>query len=294
MTTASSSLIPFMKLSPRIFLSEPHTPDNKLIILSLFMNASLRISNRYVAQYRRLAPNARILLLTSSTNDFVLPWNPKRQHIEFAPAVEVLRAFIRDPGSKDHGPSSDSQSQASGISSLGKSSGSDVGVHIHLFSNGGVYSTTSLLSAYQTATGYPLHISTLIIDSAPGTAGFVGGIRSFSVFLPQNILLKSLGQAVLLAVMGFLWGLKALGLTDAVTAGRQALNEKRIVGGAAKRVYIYSGQDRMVDWRDVEAHAEEAEGRGWEVQKEKFLGSGHVDHMRRDEERYWEIVKAHL
>lgn len=57
---------------------------------------------------------------------------------------------------------------------------------------------------------------------------------------------------------------------------------------------MYGDADRMVNWRDVEAHAAEARGRGGEmgqeVRMERFGGSGHVGHVRKDGERYWGIV----
>ncbi|KAJ0425421.1 hypothetical protein BJY00DRAFT_308165 [Aspergillus carlsbadensis] len=278
MSTSSPSPTSLTKLSPRIFLSDPPVskPSNKLIILSLFMSAPLRISQKYIAHYRRLAPHARILLLTSSTRDIVLPPNQKRRCKELAPAAEVLRASV------------------SASSPEATASDEGVNIHIHLFSNGGVYSTTSLLQSYRNATGHALPITSIILDSAPGTPGFIGGMRSFSADLPRNIILRSLGQISILAILSLLWVLISLGMGDAVTAGRRAMNEKALMAGKAKRVYIYSDEDKMVDWEDVEEHAGEAEERGWEVQMERFEGSGHVDHMRRDEGRYWGIVEGCL
>lgn len=54
---------------------------------------------------------------------------------------------------------------------------------------------------------------------------------------------------------------------------------------------MYSASDDMVLDSDVEDHAEEAEGRGWVVRRERFVGTGHAAHVRADPERYWGIVK---
>ncbi|KAL3451827.1 hypothetical protein BJX65DRAFT_320730 [Aspergillus insuetus] len=285
MSPSSPPTIPLTKLSPQIFLSDPpdSKPSNKLIILSLFMNAPLRISQKYIAQYRRLAPHARILVFTSSTSDIVLPPNQKRRCKELAPALEVLRASLAAQAST-------STHKATSNDGDGK----ELNIHIHLFSNGGVYSTASLLQSYRSATGHTLPITSIILDSAPGTPGFVGGMRSFSAVLPRNIILRSLGQMSFLAILSFLWVISCLGFVDSVTAGRRAMNEKGLIGGVPKRVYIYSDEDKMVDWEDVEEHAKEAGEQGWEVQMERFEGSGHVDHMRRDEGRYWGIVEGCL
>ncbi|KAL2800509.1 hypothetical protein BJX66DRAFT_149925 [Aspergillus keveii] len=280
MSTSSPPTIPLTKLSPQIFLSDPpdFKPSNKLIILSLFMNAPLRISQKYIAHYRRLAPHTQILVLTSSTSDIILPPNQKGRCQELAPALEVLSASLA--------------AQASTSKATGDSK--ELSIHIHLFSNGGVYSTTSLLQSYRSATGHALPITSIILDSAPGIPGFVGGMRSFSAMLPRNIIFRSLGQISFLAILSFLWVISCLGFVDSVTAGRRAMNEKGLIGGQPKRVYIYSNEDKMVDWEDVEEHAKEAEENGWEVQMERFEGSGHVDHMRRDEGRYWGIVEGCL
>ena len=58
-----------------------------------------------------------------------------------------------------------------------------------------------------------------------------------------------------------------------------------------RRVYIYSSTDALTDYRDVETHAAEAETKGFSVALEKFKGSAHVAHQRKDESRYWDIVK---
>lgn len=72
---------------------------------------------------------------------------------------------------------------------------------------------------------------------------------------------------------------------------RQALNDPELMEGEKRRCYIYGEADRMVGWSDVEDHARVAakEG-GFEVRKEKFVGSGHCAHVRGAEQRYWEVV----
>lgn len=81
---------------------------------------------------------------------------------------------------------------------------------------------------------------------------------------------------------------------DAIEAGRKDLSDVSLVGGAPPRCYIYSDGDELVDWRHVEAHAEEAGRMGLVVRREKFEGSSHVAHMRADPDRYWGITKEYL
>lgn len=59
-----------------------------------------------------------------------------------------------------------------------------------------------------------------------------------------------------------------------------------------RRCYIYSEEDELVDWRDVEDHARDAEEKGFVVRREKVVGSGHCAHARGEGgKRYWETVR---
>ena len=83
-----------------------------------------------------------------------------------------------------------------------------------------------------------------------------------------------------------------LSIPDPIERIRQALNEKALMHGEGKRCYVYSVKDSMVGWRDVEAHAQDAEMKGFAVQRERFEGSEHCAHVRGDgRERYWMIVR---
>jgi len=56
------------------------------------------------------------------------------------------------------------------------------------------------------------------------------------------------------------------------------------------RVYVYSKEDRIVNYRSVEEHIAVGTAAGLAIGSEVFKGSGHVSHMRVDPARYWEIV----
>ena len=59
----------------------------------------------------------------------------------------------------------------------------------------------------------------------------------------------------------------------------------------ARRLYLYSEADKMVDYRAIEAHAADAKAKGFDVKLEKFVGSPHVAHARADEKAYWGAVR---
>ena len=69
------------------------------------------------------------------------------------------------------------------------------------------------------------------------------------------------------------------------------LNDEGLVNGKAKRLYVYGEADRVVGWRDVERHAEEARENGWNVTMLKGIGNAHVHYMLKDGERYWKSVE---
>ncbi|KAH1626156.1 hypothetical protein KXX21_005424 [Aspergillus fumigatus] len=253
-------LAPFVKLSASIYLQDPveavgySGKQPRVIVLAFWMNASSRALVKYVVEYRRLAPSARIVFILSSSNDFMLRASQKAQHARLAPAVEAIQASDRPEGP----------------------------VFLHMFSNGGVASTTHLLTAYLKATGKPLRVSSMIIDSAPGIATISSGLKAFSFVLPKMWPLRYLSKFLLFVLLAV--GYLVLRLTrtpDAVSRARNAINDHGLVRG-------------LIYWRDVEQHAADAQTKGWVVQCEKFLGSLHVCHMRSDPERYWNIVKTYL
>ena len=74
---------------------------------------------------------------------------------------------------------------------------------------------------------------------------------------------------------------------DTVRAG---LNDPDLFPTNAVRLYVYSAADEIIQWQHVEAHATEAQGKGYKVQKVKYLDSGHTAHLLHDEKRYWRAV----
>ncbi|EAW08460.1 TMEM53 family protein [Aspergillus clavatus NRRL 1] len=271
-------LSPYTRLSPSVYFQDPDGSAALseqfpiVIVLAFWMNASPRALVKYVIEYRRLAPSARIIFILSSSSDFMLHTSKKAQQARLVPAVEAIRA----------------------------STAPEAPVFLHIFSNGGVSSTTHLLAAYKRATGHSLRVSSMIIDSAPGKATISAALKAFSFALPKMWLLRYLSQFLLYVflVVGSLVR-KLTRTSDAVSIARDAINDRHLLQGSGpndspKRCYIYSDADELANWQDVETHAYDAQSKGWVVQREKFIGSAHVCHMRSDPERYWGIVKGYL
>ncbi|OJJ74912.1 hypothetical protein ASPBRDRAFT_118537 [Aspergillus brasiliensis CBS 101740] len=297
-TTLSPTIHAYDPLTPQITSNDKSKNTSssapQTIILAYWMNAPQRALTKYTAQYRTLYPSARILTLQSSTGDFMrLPSlfttliastttkdrkNTTTTNTPLQPALDYLLLH--------HPPPNDTQQDHL-----------QEKIHIHLFSNGGVHTTTTLLSSYKSTTGYTLPINSLLIDSAPGKPSLVGAFRAFSFILPKNVILKWIGKVLLGCMLLVMFGMRwVVGAEDEVSKGRRMLNDRSVVGdGVRRRCYVYSEGDGLVDWRDVEEHAVEAEGLfGGEcvVRREKWgKASGHVEHMRVDGGRYWNLVR---
>lgn len=278
MAVEEHPLASFVRFSPCVYVQEPEKGavyDGKYpqtIVLTFWMNAPPRALAKYVVGYRRVAPAARIIFVLTSSNDFVFRFTSGMRQGRVAPAVEAIRA----------------------------STYPDKPVFLHMFSNGGVSTATHLLAAYRKMTGRSLRISSMIIDSAPGLATVDAGMKAFSFIMPKQWILRFLSKTVLYTCL-LLHSLfrKVTRTLDAVESAREAINDGRLLTGVGpkgcpERCYIYSDTDELVDARDVERHAIDAQNKGLVVHREKFFGTPHVSHMRVDPERYWAIVKRYL
>ncbi|KAL4890527.1 hypothetical protein BDV59DRAFT_184132 [Aspergillus ambiguus] len=282
-SSTESPLAPFAKLGHSVYIQEPQisAADDqnagrypKTILLAFWMNAPPRALAKYVVEYRRLAPSARIIFIRSSSNDFLIRFTKRAQQARVTPAVEALRA---------------SQSP-------------DEPVFVHMFSNGGVFSTISLLEAYRRATGQPLRVSSMVFDSAPGIATLSAAIKAMAFVLPRTRILHFLSKMALWIVFSLGELLRRMvRMPHAVHVARRAINDRRLIRvmgegekNTPRRCYVYSDSDELVHWKDVERHADDAESKGWLVHREKFLGSPHVAHMKTDPDRYWSLVARYL
>ncbi|KAK1773061.1 hypothetical protein QBC45DRAFT_364552, partial [Copromyces sp. CBS 386.78] len=203
---------------------------------------------------------------------------------------------------------------------------------IHLFSNGGSSQLLSLhtylQSQSQSQSQSHLHLRfrlpshLVIFDSAPGQMAYLPSYLALShVLLPPasrlrfplwlfslSTLRRALVAPLIHAWVSFLWTCNFLGrrvrsvpLLSALESplGRGAREQNDATPGKGRaerergRMYIYSEEDELVNWRDVEGHLAEARRqKGMKVRGEKFGGTGHVGHARGkgNEERYWGVV----
>ncbi|KAF9770754.1 hypothetical protein IL306_011623 [Fusarium sp. DS 682] len=274
MTTQVKPLSYMEKLSNEVSVYRPSTgptaEEPKIIVIASWTNALDNHIAKYVDKHKELYPNSQIVLVKSYNKTF---FDPKVLAESVKPMASIIRATF--PGA----PQITSQP----------------GMMVHLFSNGGSSSISALYDVYA-ATAHegedpwlPPHVT--VFDSAPGaqrlnnTAAFFQSTipKSYrSFFMPLIYLFAAGWQFTKILGLTKDW-LAFWGSTHNTAEGKK---EREI-----RRAYIYSETDELVDHRDLEAQAAEAEKLGFDVHLEKFDGSLHVAHARKDEARYWGAIQ---
>ena len=268
-TTSRETVLPTTKL-PTSISTYPHGPSPQhpqLVVLAGWMSAHPRHLSKYAIGYQKLYPSSSILLIRCSPSDMIL-WPTRVQRQWITPAVSAI---------------------------LSRCTPGNVGspqVLLHIFSNGGSHQACNLLNAYRDITSLPFPGHVTIFDSCPGRASIQSSVLALSSALPAFPPLRGFLYLLIYMVCCLYWVIYVpLRFVDQIERIRRALCDPVLMSSEKCRCYLYSGDDRMVNSYDVEAHALEARKRGFNVGTEKFEGSGHCAHMMVGEGiRYWAIV----
>ncbi|KAI7782253.1 hypothetical protein LA080_013659 [Diaporthe eres] len=285
-SAAQGGLPGFTKISKVVYLYRPTQDQHqtrkpsasssssspKLIVLAGWMGAREPHLAKYTTRLQALYPDSPIVVLRSYVYHFTTKVSSHAK--EVAAAVPVIKSIMAD--------------NAEGEEEDGKPS-----MLVHLFSNGGSAALRHLREQYA-ASGprFPRHVT--VYDSAPGKFQWQ---RSVTAFMASATRLAAPARLTMLVVVNCLF---ALYWAAHVPWGRPgyldrtwlAHNDHAANPAEARRAYIYSDEDALVDSRDIEEHAASAKQNGFVVAAlEKFVGSAHVAHVRVDEARYWRVVK---
>lgn len=171
-------------------------------------------------------------------------------------------------------------------------------VLIHVMSNTGAISYGTTLKAFQDKNSSSFPHQLLVLDSTPGspwlsrrTLGNWSRAMSLGTanwFPWPFAVTQTLWATVLLVNCAYQW------ITGTEPAGAFALrvvDDESFETKEAKRLYLYSKEDDLISYEDIEAYVAESKERGYVVRTELFDGSGHVGHMRKHPEQYWEAIK---
>jgi hypothetical protein len=155
----------------------------------------------------------------------------------------------------------------------------------------------STLSEYISYRGHksPHLTSALVIDSAPGHAGFKTARVSFTGAIRNPILRWGAVALVSLAVFTAVVFHNLFGYEGPIEELSKRLKRPNLfpwMDWRTPRLYVFSKKDQLVPWHKVWEHADESEKAGVAVvEKEFFEDSAHVNHARADPARYWTSVQ---
>ena len=248
-----------------IYTPLSHAAESPTILLHTWMNAAPAHIIYYFRNWHELLPDARIIIVQGTVPDIVYR-TAATQKRGLGPVLSALRAEPNSP------------------------------LYMHLFSNAGANSAAILSRAFkETSTNgdVVLPLRGLLLDSAPSRGSYEAAYAGMVYQVPRHPFpLHYLGVALTHALVVVAFLLEALtGKPNTLSQSSSDLNDSSLLPAGISRVYLYSKEDLLVGWEDVEYHAAIAESRGWAVTRAAFQGTDHCRHGKgRDEARYWKFV----
>lgn len=290
---AKSIMLGFKKLSDQVYVRNGHPsaqdPNHpSTIVIYGWGDANPRHLAKYVDGYDKLFPHARVVLIFSPILKALYQTLEARSRT-MLPVIEAV--YPEALGNNKH--------------NIPRSSG-DERVLLHVMSNTGGMNCAATMNAYTTATtakqtgGGPSVFphDMLVCDSTPGSTHFLPNVGPWSRamalgaarWLPWPFAVTQVLAALFLACLhGLGW---LIGATSAAEFSTRAVNDPSLSDASAKRLYLYSKEDDIIHWEDIEKHAAEARQKGWSVSAEMFEGTPHVGHMRAHPRQYWGVIGA--
>lgn len=233
----------------------------KLILLFAWMGARLNHAQKYVNGYHQIWPSTPIILVQSLPPDFRPFSRFAKDYTTLVTLLEQHKIDLTDPEDGKH-------------------------VLMATMSNGGCWGADALCQSL--SKNAVLRPRALIMDSCPGLARYSATLKAFLIAGKYRLFSKAIATVVISIYYCISVVFNTLIFNDPIEKMR-ASSLQRII--AQRRTYIYSKEDDLIYWKDVEAHAYSSQRSGQTTKTELFHGSGHVQHLRSDEERYWKIVQ---
>jgi hypothetical protein len=266
-------------LSGEISLYEPQdTADAadasapSLIILCTWVGgATPRRINKYTSQYRQLYPGASILILTTNVQNVAFrPLSMVRSGLK--PACESIRRILTRASDTNDRP----------------------GTLLHMFSHGGGGTGSQLALAMKASDDQgALFFANLriILDCCPGDDSLNKSYGAAQVSVPNNLAAQLLGKALLYPAMSVINGLQNAGVLRSIRDLRALLNDPNTFGPSARRLYIYTKDDPVIGWTDVQTHLQEARSLGYHAEQVLFEHGAHCGLIMENPGRYWGAVR---
>ncbi|CCG84209.1 protein of unknown function [Taphrina deformans PYCC 5710] len=226
------------------------------------MGAKIPHVQKYLNGYSAIWPSTPIVVVQSLPPDF-------RPFSRFASEYGPLKRLISNHG----------------LDLTKESDGREV--LMVTMSNGGCWSANAFLNTLgQSNVIYPRAI---IHDSCPTVPRYRITLRAFLIAGKYRLFSRAIATVVITIYYYLSVAARTILQSDPIGDMSKALIHRI---QPQRRTYIYSKEDALIEWRDVENHARAAQESGNnKVIKELFHGSAHVMHLRQDEKRYWQIVQ---
>ncbi|CAI7567012.1 unnamed protein product [Penicillium bialowiezense] len=226
-----------------------------LVILCTWVGgATPRRINKYISQYQLLYPATSVLVLTSNV-----------VNVAFRP-LSMVRSRLKTACTL-----------------------------LHMFSHGGAITGSQFALAMRETEdqGAPFFTSLkgIILDCCPGDNSLGKSYAAARVAVPNNPGAQFLGKAFLYPAMSVVVGLQHAGVLRSVSEMRALLNDPNTFGSSPGRLYVYTKEDPVIGWTDVQEHIEEARDLGYRVEQVLFEHGAHCGLIMENPTQYWGAVQ---
>lgn len=258
--------------SGRGHVAAPPPPPTLIVMCTWLGGATDKRIQRYTQGYHHLWPAAKILLIRSSNAEYAF-WSASYLRRKLRPAIHAIRRITGEAAES--------------------ASATPTGTLLHIFSNGGAYVATQLVTSMNTILQSlgpqpgPMPLRQIVFDSCPGGMTLKRGYQAAARALPASPL-RPFGRAALyLAVLGIV-GSETVGIRRPLCETvQEQLNDPAVFAPGAVRVYMSSTADDIVYTEEVLAHRDKAAVRGLRTQTVIFSRAEHCALIREDEAMYW-------
>ncbi|KAK7042178.1 hypothetical protein R3P38DRAFT_2888956, partial [Favolaschia claudopus] len=246
-----------------------------VIILFGWMDAPIRLLAKHASSHRLNWPASDIIIVESHPSWI---WSTEKTRFDtMRPVVEYLVSSIYSSTEKE-------------------------GILLHVMSNGGGFQLLTLsrllfaskLDAVNT--GDNIRLAT-VFDSTPGIGEYSSLLSTVTTGINSAVMRTALTIPVTMLYLGLRLRFTVMAEGNLFTRLRQSLQADNLLPRThrqAPRVYIYSNTDTMVPASAVEQHIAymaTADPPFDNIEVERFTGSKHILHERKDSARYWNAVR---
>jgi hypothetical protein len=277
-----SSFSDYTAVNKQIYVRPSDSPDSipstspTIIILYSWGDSNPKHVIKYADGYRTLYPHARLVIVFGPILKAITQTLETRTKT-MAPVIDA--AFGPSQGPEEHRKER---------------------VMITAMSNTGGINAASTLHAYRRRFGVPMPHRLLICDSTPGSSDFFPNVGRWSRamalgaarFFPWPfVVTQGIAVFFLAALHGLCWVFRIQSAAEFSVEAVSDASEGGLSSLDAGKLYLYSRDDEIILWSDIEEHAAQARERGFDVQLELFEGTPHVGHMKVHTEQYWGAIE---